>query len=137
MSIEDAIGVFGDFDPTEYEEEAKERWGDTDAYKQSAQRTASYIKRDWEALGAEADAINQRFLVLMADDVPASDEAAMDVAEEHRAHISRWFYDCPKVAHAGLGQMYVADHRFKENIDKAGSGLAEYMAEAIAANAAR
>ena len=137
MSNEDALEVFGDFDPAEYEDEARERWGETDAYKQSAARTARYTKQDWQRIKAEADAINQRFLGLMATDTPAGDVAAMDVAEEHRAHISKWFYDCPKEAHDGLGQMYVADFRFQDNIDKAGDGLAEYMSAAIAANAQR
>lgn len=137
MPIEDALGVFGDFDPTEHEEEARERWGDTAAYQQSARRTARYTKQDWERIKSEGDAINQRFLALMAAGSAASSAAAMDVAEEHRAHISKWFYDCPKEAHAGLGETYLADVRFKENIDKAGEGLAEYMSAAIASNALR
>jgi DNA-binding transcriptional MerR regulator len=137
MSNEDALGVFGDFDPAEYEEEAKERWGETDAYKQSAQRTARYTKQDWASIKAEADAINQRFLALMAAGAAADSDAALDIAEEHRAHISQWFYACSKEIHTGLGQMYVADVRFKENIDNAGEGLAEYMSAAIAANTTR
>lgn len=137
LSKEEMLEVFGDFDPSEYEEEAKERWGESDAYKQSAQRTSRYTKQDWVQLGGEADAINQRFLDLMAAGVPGDDAAAMDVAEEHRAHISKWFYDCPKPVHAGLGQMYITDQRFQDNIDKAGAGLAEYMAAAMAANAER
>ena len=137
MSNEDALGVFGDFDPAEYEEEAKQRWGETEAYQQSARRTARYTKQDWELLKAEVDGIYRRFLALMAGGSPPGAAAPMDVAEEHRAHISRWFYDCSKETHAGLGQMYLADVRFKENIDKAGEGLAEYMSAAIAANSKR
>jgi hypothetical protein len=137
VPIEDALGVFGDFDPTAYEEETQERWGDTAAYEQSARRTARYTRQDWERIKDEGDTINQHFLALMAAGSPASSAAAMDVAEEHRAHISKWFYDCPKEAHAGLGEMYVADARFKENIDEAGAGLAEYMAAAFAFNALR
>jgi len=137
MSNEDALGVFGDFDPVEYEEEAKQRWGETEAYQQSAQRTARYTKQDWEQIRDESDVINRRFLALMADGVPTDTVAAMDVAEEHRSHITKWFYDCSRQAHAGLGQMYVADPRFTGNIDKTGEGLAAYMAAAIAANALR
>ena len=137
MSSEEMLEVFGDFDPAQYEEEAKERWGESDAFKQSVQRTSGYTKDDWVTIGAENDAINQSFLALMAADTPADDPAAMDVAEQHRAHITKWYYDCSMEIHAGLGQMYVADVRFKENIDKAGEGLAEYMSAAIAANAAR
>ena len=137
MSNEDMLGVFGDFDPAEYEEEAKERWGDTDAYQQSAQRTSRYTKEDWLAIQAEVDAIYAGFLRLMDAGTPATDPAAMDIAEAHRLHISERFYDCSKEFHAGLGQMYTADVRFQENIDKAGAGLAEYMSAAIAANSAR
>jgi DNA-binding transcriptional MerR regulator len=137
MSNQDMLEVFGDFDPADHEEEAKQRWGETDAYKQSAQRTASYGKAEWQAIKDESEGIYGSFAELMADGVAAEDVRAMDVAEQHRAHISRWFYDCPVEMHAGLGQMYVADVRFQENIDKHGQGLAEYMAAAIAANAAR
>jgi hypothetical protein len=55
------------------------------------------------------------------------------VAERHRGHISKWFYQCSPEIHAGLGQMYVVDHRFTENIDKAKPGLAQYTSDAIAA----
>jgi len=135
MSSEEILEVFDGFDPEVHEAEAKERWGETDAYEQSAERTARYTKQDWEAIKAEADAINQKFLALMADGRPATDPAAMALAEEHRAHISRWFYDCSLEIHSGLGQMYLADERFRKNIDKAGEGLAGYMSSAVVANA--
>lgn len=137
MTNEEMLEVFGEFDPAKYEEEAKERWGDSDAYKQSAARTSRYTRQDWETIKAENDAINRRLLELMAAGEAANGDAAMDVAEEHRMHITKWYYECPKMMHAGLGQMYVADVRFKENIDKVGDGLAEFMSAAIAANAAR
>jgi DNA-binding transcriptional MerR regulator len=137
MNQEEMLEVFGDFDPTEYEQEARERWGDTDAYKQSARRTARYTKQDWERLGVEAAEINDAFIALMESGEPATSTEAMEVAERHRAHISKWFYECSLEIHQGLGQMYVADHRFTKNIDKAKEGLAAYMSEAIAANAAR
>lgn len=137
MTNEEMLEVFGGFDPAQYAEEAEQRWGDTEAYRQSARRTARYTKADWKRLGEEAAAINQQFLDLMAAGAPPEGEAAMDVAELHRAHISQWFYDCSKQIHAGLGTMYVADRRFTENIDRAGEGLAAYMSAAIAANSLR
>jgi DNA-binding transcriptional MerR regulator len=137
MTNEEMLEVFGDFDPAEYDDEARDRWGGTAAYRESARRTSGYTKQDWEAVRAESEAISQRFLALMAAGDPPDSDGAIDTAEEHRSHISRWFYDCPKEMHVGLGQMYVADPRFKENIDKAGAGLADYMAAAIAANAQR
>lgn len=137
MNKEEMLEVFGDFDPTEYEAEARERWGDTDAYKESARRTARYTKQDWQRLGAEAAEINDTFIALMESGEPATSTEAMEAAERHRAHISKWFYECSLEIHQGLGQMYVADDRFTKNIDKAKEGLAAYMSEAIAANAAR
>jgi DNA-binding transcriptional MerR regulator len=137
MSNEEKLEVFGDFDPAEYEQEAKERWGGTHAYRQSIHRTSNYTKQDWQAINAENQAINEVFLALMATGTPPDGPAALEAAEQHRAHITKWYYDCSVEIHAGLGQMYVADERFKNNIDKAGAGLAEYMSAAIAANAAR
>lgn len=134
LNNEELLEVFDGFDPAEHEAEARERWGDTDAYQESARRTASYSKQDWEKLGREADEINTAFLVLMDAGVAADSPEAMTLAERHRAHISKWFYECTAEVHAGLGAMYVADPRFTENIDKAGPGLAQYLSDAIAAN---
>lgn len=137
LSKEEMLEVFDGFDPTEFEEEVEERWGGTDAFAESAKRTKRYTKDDWKAIKAEADRINDAFLALMADGTDPGSESASQVAERHRAHITKWFYRCSIEMHAGLGDMYVMDGRFTENIDKAGEGLAKYMSEAIAANAAR
>jgi MerR family transcriptional regulator, thiopeptide resistance regulator len=133
MTPEESLEVFGDFDPSEYEDEAKERWGDTDAYKESARRTKSYTKADWQRIGAESEEINQAFIALMDAGVPATSTQAREVAERHRGHITKWFYPCSPEIHASLGAMYAADPRFTKNIDKARDGLAKYMSEAIAA----
>ncbi len=133
MTPEEKLSVFGDFDPAEYEEEAQQRWGGTDAYAQSARRTSSYTKQDWEAIQAEAADIYAGFAALQREGkAPNSPEAAAMV-ETHRQHISRWFYDCSPEIHAGLGQMYVADRRFADNIDKSGDGLSAYLSAAIEA----
>lgn len=137
LSKEEMLEVFDGFDPSQHEEEAEERWGQTDSYAQSARRTRGYTKQDWVKLKAEAREIDQAFLDLMAAGADPSSAGAMDAAERHRAHISKWFYDCPAKMHAALGQMYVSDPRFTKNIDKAGDGLALFMSEAISANARR
>ena len=137
MTKGEMLEVFGDFDPAAYEDEARERWGHTDAYQESVRRTAQYSKADWEQLGRESEEISQAFIELMNAGVSAENDAAMDVAERHRAHVSRWFYECTPEIHAGLGQMYVTDPRFEESIDRAAPGLAEYMSNAIAANSRR
>jgi len=134
MTAEEMLEVFGGFDPAEHQAAAEERWGGTDAYSESNRRVSGYTKQDWLQLKGEADALDQRLLALVADGLAANSVEAMRLAEEHRAHITKWFYDCTPEIHAGLGSMYVTDSRFKDNIDKAGDGLAQYLSDAIAAN---
>jgi DNA-binding transcriptional MerR regulator len=129
--------AFAGFDPALYEEEAKERWGETDAYRESRRRTSRYTKEQWTALREEGEQNYRALAVLLADGVPATAAAAMDLAERHRLHIERWFYPCPAAMHRGLGDLYVSDARFRKNIDRYRAGLATYLRDAIAANAAR
>jgi MerR family transcriptional regulator, thiopeptide resistance regulator len=137
MNPEDMLEVFGDFDPSQYEEEVKERWGESDAYKESARRTGRYTKSDWLQIKAEGGANIDRFgELLRAGADPTSDEA-MEAAEEHRAQISRWFYDCGYDIHRGLAEMYVQDARFTKFYDDVEPGLARFVSQAIIANAQR
>jgi MerR family transcriptional regulator, thiopeptide resistance regulator len=129
--------VFGDFDPDEYAQEAEERWGDTDAFEQSRRRTAAYTKEDWLRIKEEAGEVLRDFATAFDAGVPADDVRAMDVAERHREHIGRWFYDCSPEMHKGLGDMYVADPRFAANYERVAEGLAAYVRDALHANAAR
>ncbi|WP_159771107.1 MerR family transcriptional regulator [Streptomyces sp. HM190] len=137
LTPEERFEVFGDKDPEQYAEEAEQRWGGTDAYAESQRRAGSYTKDDWKRMQAEVAAWGERYDALMAAGEPATGEAAMDLAEEHRLHICRWFYDCPYDMHRSLAEMYVADERFKAYYDSVRPGLAEHLREAIAANAAR
>ncbi|MFD8545085.1 MerR family transcriptional regulator [Streptomyces sp. NPDC059649] len=137
LTPEEKFEVFGDFDPDAYAAEAEERWGGTDAYKESQRRTAAYTKEDWKRLMAEFDAIHRRMADLLAQGVPADSEAAMDVAEEHRQFIGRGYYACSYEMHTGLGEMYVADERFTATYEAIRPGLAVYMRDAMLANAVR
>jgi len=114
---------------SEYAAEAKTRWGKTDAYKQSRQKTNRYTKEDWSKITAEANAIFEAFYILK--DLKADDEKRLLLAEEWRQHISTYYYDCSYEILKGLGEMYVADERFTENIDKCGEGTAKAMADSI------
>jgi MerR family transcriptional regulator, thiopeptide resistance regulator len=133
MSKEDMFEVLGDFDASE----AKQRWGDTDAYKESARRTADYTKQDWQRYKAESAEILDSLAALMDAGVSPTDPRAMDVAERARLQIDSWFYPCSREMHSGLGQMYVADPRFSANYDKVRLGMAQYVCDAIQANRAR
>jgi MerR family transcriptional regulator, thiopeptide resistance regulator len=137
LTPEERFEIFGEHDPEQYEAEVEQRWGDTDAYRQSQRRTAAYTKEDWLRIKAEAADVERRFAEAMAAGVPADDARAMDIAEEHRQHIGRWFYDCPPAMHAGLGRMYVEDERFAATYERIAAGLAQYVSTAVQANAAR
>jgi MerR family transcriptional regulator, thiopeptide resistance regulator len=138
LTPEEQFEIFGtDKVSGEWAEEAQRRWGDTDAWAQSQRRAAAYTKQDWIDIRAEATAINQEFIAAMTAGTPADDPRATDVAERHRQHISRWFYDCSYDLHRGLAELYVADQRFGKNYDDMAPGLARYVHDAMLANASR
>jgi DNA-binding transcriptional MerR regulator len=131
----DPSELFGDFDPADYEDEARERWGHTDAYRESARRTAGYGASEWAEIRAEAERNLSDFAALVAAGEPAAGEHARAVAERHREHIARWFYPLSTGMHRGLAAMYIADPRFTANYEKVAAGLAAYVHDAIIANA--
>jgi MerR family transcriptional regulator, thiopeptide resistance regulator len=125
--------LFDGFNPDDYEEEVQERWGDTDAYKQSAERTKRYTKADWAEMKAEMDANGAAFAALMDAGIPADSPEAMALAEEKRLHITKWFYDCPIEFYVNMASIWVNDPRFTKNIDKTHEGMAAYSYAAVQA----
>ncbi len=128
--------LFGDTFEESYAAEAQERWGDTDAWRQSQERTKGYTRADWEQVKAEGDAVNAAFAACVDAGAPADGEQAAAAAEQHRASIER-FYDCSYEFHVNLAQMYVCDPRFTKTYDDVRPGMARYVHDAIMANAAR
>jgi DNA-binding transcriptional MerR regulator len=137
LTPEERFEVFGDFDPDDYAEEAERRWGDGDAYRESQRRVATYSKADWINIKSEAGDIEGRLADALAEGAAPDDIRVMDLAEEHRMHITRWFYDCGYDIHRGLGTMYVADPRFRAHYEDLAEGLAQFVSDAIQANAHR
>jgi len=133
MQADDVKSMFEGFDPAQYDDEAKARWGNTDSYRESMKRTKGYGKVEWENIRREADEIYQRFAELMREGGKADDARARGVVEAHRAHIDRWFYPCSREMQRGLGEMYAADPRFTANFDKIAVGLAVFIRDAILA----
>ncbi|MEW9551830.1 TipAS antibiotic-recognition domain-containing protein [Nonomuraea sp. NPDC050783] len=129
--------LFGDFDPEEHTAEAERRWGASPAWEESRRRMSSLSKQDWRRFLAEAADISARLAAVMRAGAPADGEQAMDLAEEHRAHLTRWCYTCTFEIHRGLGDLYVTDPRFTASIDRVAPGLAGYLQAAIHANAVR
>ncbi len=127
--------MFEGFDPAEYESEVRERWGHTDAYRESTRRTAQYGEQEWAQIRAESEQIVSDFAQLMAADEPPTGEPARAVAERHRQQISQRFYPCSPTMHRGLAEMYISDQRFADNYERVAQGLARYVHDAILANA--
>jgi DNA-binding transcriptional MerR regulator len=134
MQPVDVKKMFEGFNHDDYEDEARERWGNTDAYKESSRRTKQYGKQEWDAIRTESEAIHQRLAELMQQGAASGDPAVQAAVEDHRLHIDRWFYPCSKQMHHGLGEMYIADARFTANFDKVAPGFAQFLHDAIAAS---
>ncbi|MFF7726501.1 MerR family transcriptional regulator [Streptomyces sp. NPDC008001] len=137
LTPEEKFEVFGDFDPDEHAEEVEQRWGDTEAYKESQRRAATYTKEDWQRIQDETNALNARIAALMATGAAADSAEAMDLAEEHRQQIRRFHYDCTYEIHTCIAEMYVTDERFAAYYDAIRPGMGAYLRDAIVANAAR
>ncbi|WP_239934895.1 MerR family transcriptional regulator [Streptomyces sp. CBG31] len=137
LTPEEKFEVFEGYDPDQYADEARQRWGHTDAYRESQRRTASYTKADWQRLKDEFDALHTRVAELLAQGVPADAPEAMDAAEEHRRFIDGAHYPCDARMHTCLADMYVADPRFTATYEAIRPGLAQYLHDAIHANARR
>ena len=123
------------FDNSEFEKhkaEAREKWGKTDAYKEHAERTKNYSKQKWNTLAEGMDCIMEAFSLCMKNGTAPDSAEAQNLVKTLQNHITENYYVCTNEILAGLGQMYVADERFRNNIDKHADGTATFICEAIA-----
>ncbi len=114
-----------------YENEARERWGNTAAYHEHKQKTKNYTKEDWTQANDGLMAIFAEFAMCKNNGASADSAEVQELVAKLQAHITDNYYTCTDEILAGLGKMYVADERFKNNIDKYGEGTADFVAEAI------
>ena len=112
-----------------YADEVREKWGKTDVYTQSEKRTKNYTKEDWERVTKKSEEIIQKFSKKVGED-PKSN-SSQNLVKEWQDFITESYYDCTDEILKGLGEMYVADERFKKNLDKYKEGTAEFMRDAI------
>ncbi|MEM9494799.1 MAG: MerR family transcriptional regulator [Pseudomonadota bacterium] len=133
----DMTTLFDGFDPASFDKEAKEKWGETAAYRESARRTKTYGEDQWRAIKAEGAQIWADAAAAMQAGEPHHSGAASEIVERHRSHICRWFYDLTPEAHGQLAALWRADPRFAETIEGYGAGLTEWLAKAVDATAAR
>ena len=115
-----------------YESEAKRRWGETAAYKEHAEKTATYSKEKWQDVTDGLMTVLAKFAACMKDGHTADSDEAQALVQELQNYITENYYTCTDGILAGLGQMYVADERFKNNIDKHTPGTATFISESIA-----
>ena len=117
----------------QYEAEAHERWGDTEAYREYNKKTNGYTKEKWAEANDGLMAIFAEFATCKANGATPGSVEARALVVKLQSHITDNYYACTDEILSGLGKMYVADERFKKNIDKYGEGTAEFVSEAIAA----
>ena len=114
-----------------YEPEARSRWSNTAAYREHEQKTKNYTEEKWAEANDGLMVIFSEFAKCKNSGVSADSAEAQALVSKLQAHITANYYTCTDEILAGLGKMYVADERFKKNIDKYGEGTAEFAAEAI------
>ena len=114
-----------------YDNEARSRWGNTDAYREHEQKTKNYTKEKWAEANEGLMAIFAEFATCKNSGTGADSSEAQALVAKLQAHITANYYTCTDEILAGLGKMYVADERFKKNIDKYGDGTAEFVSAAI------
>jgi DNA-binding transcriptional MerR regulator len=134
LTPEEQLEVFGTDKYGEYAMEAEERWGETETYRESRRRAATYTKEDWARLKEASDAALRAFRDAMTSGVPAAGAEGMALAERHRTFLCTWFYECSYAMHRDLAEMYVADDRFSSTFDIVAPGLAAYVRDSIIAN---
>ena len=124
------------FDNSEFEKtkaEVKARWGNTDAYKEYEAKAGAYTEQEQNDLAVGMEQIIEAFAVCMQNGETAGSAEAQALVRRLQSYITERCYNCTDQILAGLGQMYVADERFRQNIDRHGAGTAAYIREAIEA----
>ena len=114
-----------------YQAEVKERFGETDAYKEYEKKTAGYTKDKWQEANDGLMSVFAKFAECKQNGNTADSDEAQALVKELQDYITENYYTCTNQILAGLGLMYVADERFKTNIDKNGNGTADYVLKAI------
>jgi hypothetical protein len=116
---------------SQFESEVHERWGDTDAYRQSKAKTSKYSKEDFEAARVDQEAATELFVYAFGNSLPIDSPRTQEAVIAHREAITKWFYDCSVEMQKNLALMYIEDPRFREYYDGRVRGLAQYVHDAI------
>ena len=129
---ENIMNAFDNSEFENYKAEVQGKWGNTDAYKEYTDKTKNYSKNNWHNMTDGLNDILAEFSICMKKGNKPDSDDAQNLVEMLQNHITDTCYTCTKEILTGLGQMYVYDERFKNNIDKNGDGTAEFISSAIA-----
>lgn len=131
LTAEEQVEIFGTTAfSEEYAAEAEQRWGNTDAWKQSQQRASKFTKQDWIDIKEENDALLEALAQAKRSGVEPGSTEADELAARHRASIER-YYECGDEMHRCLVEMYLADERFTRYYDDVEPGLAQYVHDIV------
>ena len=111
--------------------EVKERFGETEAYKEYTKKTVNYTADKWQEINDGLNTVLAKFAECMNNGHTADSEEAQSLVKVLQTYITDNYYTCTNEILAGLGLMYIADERFKNNIDSHSLGTAEFISEAI------
>ena len=120
-------------DSTRYADEVRSRWGDTEAYRESEQRTSKYTQKDFTAAKKDQEAATEMFVRAFGNSLPVRSEQTQNAVRAHREAITKWFYPCSVEMQKNLALMYLEDPRFKEYYEGRVRGLAQYVHDSIMA----
>lgn len=115
----------------QFHKEVQERWGDTNAYRQSKERTTKYSPADFELAKVDQEVATEAFAYACGNSLPITSPEAQAAVVAHRDAISKWFYECSVEMQKNLALMYVSDERFKKYYEDRLRGLAQYVHDAI------
>ncbi len=129
--------LFSGFDPARHASEAGARWGATEVWRISEERTKQYGREDWWSIRTEQKMILSGLSDALREGQPPDSPTVRALVERHRQFIDRWFYPCSLKQHLALTRLYESDARFGENIDRHGTGLTAFLVAAIRAQEKR
>ena len=128
---ENIMSAFDNSKFDQYKAEAQKKWGQTEAYQEYTTKTKNHYQSDWQRTNDRLNAVFAEFTLCMRSGEQAQSDAAQALVKKLQIYITENYYTCTKEILTGLGQMYVMDERFKENIDKNGEGTAQFVSDAI------
>ena len=118
---------------SKFDKEVQTRWGETQAFQQSKERTSKYSPTDFELAKVDQEAATEAFAYACGNSLLVTSAEAQAAVTAHRAAISKWFYECSVEMQKNLAQMYISDERFKKYYDERLRSLAQYVHDSIMA----